>query len=278
MKTLKKSFLLTIVFLIIMCKPGVASTFATPNVELEGNAKGIVFISGDEPFLWSDNVLPGDKLERNIILRNKYDSPYKVFMKASRVTKKEKYDLLQKMDLKVTYDGSDIYTGPVSGENGLEENIFLGTINPGESKILNAVASFPGKTMGNEYKNKKGQVDWIFTAVRLESGRSRNKPDETNNTDSKEVTIDNNGITESSKSINNVNAYEAKETSGNNMDVSKTSSSKISTNNEERHHIPYTGDRGYFDYFIIIMICLGALLILNINLRKDPNSINKKEE
>lgn len=266
MKNLKKSFLLTIVFLIIMCKPGVASTFATPNVELEGNAKGIVFISGDEPFLWSDNVLPGDKLERNIVLRNNYDSPYKIFMKASRVTKKEKYDLLEKMDLRVTYDGINIYTGPVSGENGLEENIFLGTINPGESKTLNAVASFPGKTMGNEYKNKKGQVDWIFTAVRLDGGRSRNKPNE----------LDNNSTAEYSKDNDYANRYETQKVSNNSIEVAKTSSSKASNNNEEKHSIPYTGDRGYINYFIIIVICLGALLIINSNFKKDAKFINKK--
>ena len=50
MKNLIKSFLFTITFLLIICKPGVASTFATPNIELQGNANGIVFIQGDEPF------------------------------------------------------------------------------------------------------------------------------------------------------------------------------------------------------------------------------------
>lgn len=50
MKNLIKSFLFTMAFLLIICKPGVASTFATPNVELEGNADGIVFIQGMSPF------------------------------------------------------------------------------------------------------------------------------------------------------------------------------------------------------------------------------------
>ena len=52
MKNLIKSFLFTMTFLLIICKPGVASTFATPNIELQGNANGIVFIQGDEPFLF----------------------------------------------------------------------------------------------------------------------------------------------------------------------------------------------------------------------------------
>ena len=133
MKNLIKSFLFTMAFLLIICKPGVASTFATPNVELEGNADGIVFIQGDEPFLWSDNILPGDKLERNILLNNKHKDSYKIFMRAERINKKESYDLLEKIELKVIYDGNCIYDGFVSGQNGLENNIYLGEVKPGAS-------------------------------------------------------------------------------------------------------------------------------------------------
>ena len=88
MKNIIKSFLFTMTFLLIVCKPGVASTFATPNIELQGNANGIVFIQGDEPFLWSDNMLPGDKFERSILLNNMHDNSYKIFMRAERVSKK----------------------------------------------------------------------------------------------------------------------------------------------------------------------------------------------
>ena len=151
MKNLIKSFLFTMVFLLIICKPGVASTFATPNVELEGNADGIVFIQGDEPFLWSDNILPGDKLERNILLNNKHKDSYKIFMRAERVSKKESYDLLEKIELKVIYDGNCIYDGFVSGQNGLENNIYLGEVKPGESKKLEAFAEFPGKEDNSLY-------------------------------------------------------------------------------------------------------------------------------
>lgn len=177
MKNIIKSFLFTMALLLIICKPGVASTFATPNVELEGNANGIVFLSGDEPFLWSDNILPGDELERDILLKNKHDSAYKIFMRAERVTKKEEYDLLEKIQLKVKYDGNYIYNGPVSGKNGLENDICLGVIEPGQEKKLEAFAEFPGKEMGNEYKNKYGQVDWVFTAVKLDNYKNNSKSD-----------------------------------------------------------------------------------------------------
>ncbi|MGM8251452.1 LPXTG cell wall anchor domain-containing protein [Clostridium perfringens] len=168
MKCLKKSFLFTMAILLIICNKGVAEVFATPNIKLEGNANGIVFIPGDEPFLTSMNMLPGDKIKRDIILDNKDNKPYKVFVRAERVTKKEKYDLLEKINLSIKYDGKKIYSGPVSGENGMEENICLGVVKPGETNILHASVDLDGKETGNEYKNKFGQVNWIFTAIKLE--------------------------------------------------------------------------------------------------------------
>ncbi|MGU8832122.1 LPXTG cell wall anchor domain-containing protein [Clostridium perfringens] len=243
MKNLIKSFLFTMVFLLIICKPGVASTFATPNVELEGNADGIVFIQGDEPFLWSDNILPGDKLERNILLNNKHKDSYKIFMRAERINKKESYDLLEKIELKVIYDGNCIYDGFVSGQNGLENNIYLGEVKPGESKKLEAFAEFPGKEAGNEYKNKKAQVDWIFTAVKdsysgEESLLGSNKLNK-GNIDSNQNNIKN--------TIDNI-------------------------------IVPKTGDSGLGIYFVIFIIASIAILTLNFDFIKNKLKIFKKEE
>ncbi|KXA06900.1 hypothetical protein [Clostridium perfringens] len=194
MKNLKKSFLFTIAVLLIICNKGVAEVFATPNIKLEGNANGIVFIPGDEPFLTSMNMLPGDKIKRDIILDNKDNQPYKVFLRAERVTKKEKYDLLEKINLSIKYDGKKIYSGPVSGENGMKENICLGVVKPGETNILHASVILDGKETGNEYKNKFGQVNWVFTAVKLEDNEGcsttnihNDKSNEFNSKDNKRI-------------------------------------------------------------------------------------------
>ena len=236
MKNLIKSFLFTMVFLLIICKPGVASTFATPNVELEGNADGIVFIQGDEPFLWSDNILPGDKLERNILLNNKHKDSYKIFMRAERINKKESYDLLEKIELKVIYDGNCIYDGFVSGQNGLENNIYLGEVKPGESKKLEAFAEFPGKEAGNEYKNKKAQVDWIFTAVK-----------------------DSYGEEESLLGGNKLNEG--------NIDSSQNN---IKNTIDKKTIVPNTGDTGVGIYLVLIIISFLLLAIVNSK-RKEKN-------
>ncbi len=135
------------------------------NIKLEGNSEGIVFISGDEPFLLKEGMMPGDTVSRKIIIDNEYDVEYEVFMRAERISEKEEYELLNKLELTVYYNDEVIYNGPASGEDELSNNISLGKFKPGEEVDLYAEVTLDGQTTGNEYKNKYAQVDWIFTAV-----------------------------------------------------------------------------------------------------------------
>lgn len=165
-------FMLSLALLLITGTEGYARSFAYPNVELEGNADGIVYIPGNEPFLEAKNMVPGDNLKRTLILSNKFNDTYEIFLRAERVTPKEEYDLLEKLNLKIDYNNNLLYSGNATGEPDLEGNISLGKINPGESKELVAEVSLDGPTTGNEYKGKKGDVNWIFTAIRIPSEES----------------------------------------------------------------------------------------------------------
>ncbi|XZJ71257.1 LPXTG cell wall anchor domain-containing protein (plasmid) [Clostridium perfringens] len=164
--------MLSLALLLITGTEGYARSFAYPNVELEGNADGIVYIPGNEPFLEAKNMVPGDNLKRTLILSNKFNDTYEIFLRAERVTPKEEYDLLEKLNLKIDYNNNLLYSGNATGEPDLEGNISLGKINPGESKELVAEVSLDGPTTGNEYKGKKGDVNWIFTAIRIPSEES----------------------------------------------------------------------------------------------------------
>ncbi|MGL4773489.1 MAG: LPXTG cell wall anchor domain-containing protein [Clostridium sp.] len=171
MKKLIKTIILTSFILSSLSMQGFATqNYSPPNVRLEGNSEGIVFIPENTPFLVKENMVPGETLERTMVLENKYDSPYEVFLRAERVTPKEEYDLLNKLELTIKYDNQIIYKGRASGENNLINDISLGTIKPGEVKNLIAEVHFDGSTIGNEYKNKKGQVNWIFTAINNKQG------------------------------------------------------------------------------------------------------------
>ena len=186
MKSFFRKFLVALSLLtIVTTVQGEALEKAPPNVKLLGNADGLVHIPEDDLFLFYPNMLPGDKVTRVLEIKNKYDHPYELFIRAERVSPMEEFDLLDKINLKITYKDNIIYDGKVSGEYEMTDDISLGVFQPGQEEDLVAVAELDGKTTGNEYKNKSVQVDWIFTAIRAEE-----TPDSTDDIEDKEDKVE----------------------------------------------------------------------------------------
>lgn len=169
MKNIFKILVVSLSLLLMTGTVGDAAELAPPNVELQGNADGIVYIPGNEPFLEFKGMVPGDKIKRSMVLSNKFTDSYEIFIRAERINEKEEYDLLEKLNMKIEYDNSTLHEGDATGEQSIKENVSLGKINPGESKKLVAEVELDGQSTGNEYKNKSGDVKWIFTAVRTPS-------------------------------------------------------------------------------------------------------------
>ena len=138
------------------------------NIVLEGNADGIVTVPNKSNFLQKENMMPGDTVKGEILLKNNYDYPYDIYIRAEDREKKSDVSFLDKLKLKISLNDKELYNGSLDGGEEMSEYIFLGTINPGKSVVLKAVVTLDGKTVGNEYKNNYASVDWIFTATRTE--------------------------------------------------------------------------------------------------------------
>lgn len=165
---LRKILVVTSLLSIITTIKVDADTLAPPNVQLLGNANELVYIPDDDLFLQHPNMIPGDYIRRTLEIKNKHKYPYELFLRAERVSPKEEYDLLDKLDLKISYKDEVIYDEAVNGEDKLTKGISLGVFNPGQEENLIAEVKLDGASTGNEYKNKSAQIDWIFTAVRSE--------------------------------------------------------------------------------------------------------------
>ena len=99
MKNYLKVIVMTLSLLLLVNVNAFAETLPS-NVKLEGNANGIVVIPGDKMFLYKDNMVPGDEVDRTMTIDNKYDVPFDLYLRAERVTPKEQYDLLTKLQVK----------------------------------------------------------------------------------------------------------------------------------------------------------------------------------
>lgn len=228
MKNIFKILIVSLSLLLITGTVGDAAELAPPNVELEGNADGIVYIPGDEPFLEFKGMVPGDRIKRRLVLSNKFTDSYEIFIRAERISEKEEYDLLEKLKMKIEYNNSTLHEGDATGAASIKENVSLGKINPGESKELVAEVELDGQSTGNEYKNKSGEVKWIFTAVRTPGEDKPTGEDTSNNNQS------------------------------NNNPSGTNSSSKP----------PKTGDNGILVYLIVIASCFIVFKVINRKGRK----------
>ena len=189
------SLLLALVMILSM---SVTAFAADSTITFKGALEGFDFQPGSD-YTATDlfdnfkDVMPGDKLTETIQVTNEAtDCDYiNLYMRAiaheeagnpltysesfeqadgkdqSQVTGKRDEtvatmsDFLAQLTMRV-YNGEKlIYEASPDELDGLKENVLLGTFRKGESTILTVELEVP-ITLGNEYANRVGEVDWVF--------------------------------------------------------------------------------------------------------------------
>ena len=182
-KTLKTISALALALLLLL---GMSATaFAESKVTYEGGAEKFVFLPGSEYsetdlFENFKGVMPGDVITQEITVQNNYTKAKKVNIYLRAVVHDEQgnplseevartedlvsmQDFLSQLTMTVKQGDKVLFSASPDELDGLKENVLLGTF-PGRSKtILTVELSVPFE-LGNEYANRVGEVDWIFTA------------------------------------------------------------------------------------------------------------------
>ncbi len=134
-------------------------------------------------------VMPGDVLKEEIRVENECNSYdyIKVYMQAvphdetgnpispevlkelqadnrkgARSDLEYMYDFLKQLSMKVTQEGSVIYQESPDAPDGLASNVYLGELRWGQKVNLEVELTVPIE-LGNEYMDRIGEVDWVFT-------------------------------------------------------------------------------------------------------------------
>ncbi len=72
------------------------------------------------------------------------------------------YDFLEQLSMKVTREGSVIYQESPDALDGLTDNVYLGELRWDQKLNLEVELTVPME-LGNEYMDRIGEVDWVFT-------------------------------------------------------------------------------------------------------------------
>ena len=151
-----------------------AGTAAATDVDPDGD---IIYTDGVDKFVfitdseYSDSdqfenfktVMPGDVIEQRIFLRNDItnDRKIKVYMRALGA-KGDSSDFLSKLNLTIVKDTDTVLFDATADQAAqLTEWVYLGTLYSGGECELIVTLEVP-VTLGNEYANSVGYLDWEF--------------------------------------------------------------------------------------------------------------------
>lgn len=169
------SLVLTLVLVVALAAPAFA---ATASITYKGQKDQFVFDPSTDLFRNFKGVMPGDTLEQSITFTNKStDSNYvKLYVRAvahdtsNPLTKPVKAnenipsmeDFLSQLDMEVYCGKKQIFKASPDELGGMKNKVLLGTFKKNASATLTVKLNVPIE-LGNEYANRMGEVDWIFT-------------------------------------------------------------------------------------------------------------------
>ena len=161
--------MMAIILLFGLC----TNVFADGNVTYDGASRRFVFEPGTEESPTSlfenfSNVMPGDKLEEQIVVKNTSQNGSYIRLYLRSLGAQEETDaFLSQMKLTVKGKGdATLFEAPANETAQLKDWVYLGAIHSGGTVKLDLTLEVPIE-MDYRFQNQVGYIDWQFMAEEI---------------------------------------------------------------------------------------------------------------